>query len=151
MKKHFFFDLEQTMITEWSDPVLCNFDKIQRFIERCEIKEIDIFSFAIWNERDQQHFNKTMKSWLEQQFQVQIVNVWTLDFVRQQITNKTSIRLDTTEFISLWGKRRAFEDFCDIMLEHGSRATLIDDVVPNVTVRNHDKNQTISLINVDRL
>ena len=52
MKKVWFFDLEETIIRSWNDPILINKDRVTRFIEENGIKEITIFSAAIWHEND---------------------------------------------------------------------------------------------------
>lgn len=49
MDKFFYFDLEETVIESWTDPILVNKTTIERFIEENGIKDVHIFSAAIWN------------------------------------------------------------------------------------------------------
>lgn len=74
MDKIFYFDLEETVIESWTDPILVNKATIERFIEENGIKDVHIFSAAIWNDRDKQIFERDLKSWIERVFSINILH-----------------------------------------------------------------------------
>ena len=49
-RMNIFFDLEETLIASWTDHYLCNKNKITEFLDFYDIRNIHIFSFAIWND-----------------------------------------------------------------------------------------------------
>lgn len=151
MKKVWFFDLEETIILSWNDPVLVNKDRVTRFIEENSIKEITIFSAAIWNDEDKSHFHSFLKPWLEDVFKVSIVDVISMTDVWVG-TSLTNIYIENIqELLSLFGKRRMFEVWC---LEHSKANThcvLLDDAFGNTLFINKDLQVSVETVDVTKL
>ncbi|MEM4258073.1 MAG: hypothetical protein QXL17_02840 [Candidatus Thermoplasmatota archaeon] len=57
--------------------------------------------------------------------------------------------MEVTEFTTIWGKQRAFIDWA--LLTQEDHVVLIDDVVQNLTVMDHDRPLRIDLINVNKM
>jgi hypothetical protein len=144
-------DLEQTIISTWEDPVACNIEKVSAFLEELNPQFVNIFSFAVWNSRDQRIFHERLKPWLSNLLGVQINSCPCLDDIRREAFSGTV--LDNTEMTSMFGKAGVFDRF--IRATRGSGVfILVDDVVDDsVTVRRlpNGCTQRIHLVNVDNI
>ena len=151
MKQHFFLDLEGTIIDSWDNRVFVNYSRVKDFLSQRMIKEVNIFSFAIWNEKDLNVFNqKDFKGWLEDALEVKIVSTPTVEDIKKVVQHHRGINWETHELISVWGKLRSFQDFCIACFENCS-CTLLDDAVPNMTQVMHDSNLVIKTIDVETI
>lgn len=151
MDRHIFLDLEGTIIDSWDNRVPVNLSKIKSFLEQNNIKEVNIFSFAIHNEDDLTEFCRDdFKGWLEEILNVKIVSHPTVEDMCKAVLQHVGINWSTHELISVWTKLRSFQDFCQACFKDSS-CTLIDDVVPNMTQVFHDINLVIKTINVDTI
>jgi hypothetical protein len=150
-QKIWFFDLEETIITDFRCPTIINLEVVKNFLEFNNIKEVGIFSAAIWTEREKKIFNQpNFKDWLESVFGFKIVLAPSMQDVMDEILWKTGTLWDLSEFIAVWGKARAFQDYCRLV-HPNKNSFLIDDVVPNEVILNRDFRTTIELINIDVL
>ncbi len=145
-----FFDLEETLILSWTDHYLCNRNKIIEFLDFYDIKEIHIFSFAIWNDDDKQHFNTEIKPFIEDNYKVCILSAPSVQEMRHSDTELTGIHYDSiTDYISIRGKVGAFENWVQAAVGlKRNHNILIDDVVPNKTITNRTVGYKIDYINV---
>lgn len=144
--KKFFFDLEQTLISIWGDPVISNRQWVTELIAAEGVKDISIFSFACWHDKDRDHFNSTMKEWLEDVFGFQIVSVPTVEDIARVVRKVNCCDFHIHDIISLWGKQRSFEDFVLFSRERDTEFVLVDDAVPNKVVDFPDLEITIRFI-----
>lgn len=147
--KRVFLDLEGTIIDMWDNPVLINVDKIRDFLAKHNVSEIEIFSFAIWDENDVNAFDDIKES-LEKNLCVNIKTTHPLNDVSKIVNKFNHFQLKAIETASLWGKARSFEDFIDATHEN-SHCILIDDIIPMKRIENKDTGNIIELINVDSL
>lgn len=152
-----FLDLEQTIISIWTDPVLCNVGKIRSFLEENDIKTVGIFSFAIYNYNDQVIFEREIKPMIERALGVTVLT-WpsVQDQVKadQEFTGRRSYSdFEIHDFIAYRGKQDAFRNYVLSKLSKYQfrRAILIDDVVPDQTIVDRRNNWAIEYYNVDRL
>jgi hypothetical protein len=154
MTTKLFLDLEDTIITVWHDPVLINVQKIRKWMDsQVDLnRNIIIWSFAIWNAKDEDHFRDSgMKSMIEQALDVNIILWPSVDVMASINTKFTSLRWeDRTDFMQLKGKHDSFRDWCRLN-ETNCRCVLLDDAVPNETLIVHNKSLILDLINVDIL
>ena len=150
MKTLHFWDLEETVIDSWQSGLLTNVSIVSDFVAKHKIKEVTIFSFAIWNEKDLIRFDKEFKKMLEDTFEVKIVNVLTTEQIRQTVCQAMCAQFDIHDFLSLWGKKRAFVEFCEAV-HPNTHTVLLDDCVPNIVHHNLDTNSIIELVNVTTL
>lgn len=146
-----FLDLEETIITDFTDPVVMNLEVVKEHFKKIGVKQVHIFSFAMWGEREKKIFNQPdFKQWLERVFDLEIVAAPTVTEVMDEIFWKTSVSWDLCEFISIFGKARAFSDYC--FLAHPTKnCFLIDDVAKNEITINRDSNTSVELIQIDSL
>ena len=47
-----YLDLEQTVIDSWDSGLLINSTTVKDWLERLAVKEVSVFSFAVWNEQE---------------------------------------------------------------------------------------------------
>jgi len=147
MDKILFLDLEETVIQSWDNPIFCNTDFILDILKQEQVKQVHIFSFAIYNDRDKKIFENTMKSGLEQHLGVEILSWVSIKELIEKIFNHTNTLFDENELITLWGKVRSFHDFCSSEFNN-IECILVDDVVPNSRFDLFDKNLSIRTIRV---
>ena len=59
MNNHF-FDLEDTIIDSWQNQTLVNVHKVRKYISDNNIKDVVIFSAAVWNDKDKNQLSVTL-------------------------------------------------------------------------------------------
>ncbi len=152
MSTKVFLDLEQTVIDSWDNPLLMNVEKIRDTLDLLSVTEVGIFSFAIWNDEDKVDFEKRgIKLAIENALNVKITQILTIPQIAKEIFWKTGMQLELTEFITLWGKQRAFIDWAMVTHQKTDKDTtivLIDDVVQNLTITDHDRGIIIELMKI---
>ena len=154
MDTKFFFDLEETLITNWHDPLLCNVQKVKKFIADNNIKQAGIFSWAVWNQADVDVFNKTLKTWLESVFGIDFTEVVPKETAVITVCIAKGLRCnDSTDVIdtaSIFGKHGIFTEWC-LATQRDCVCVLLDDVVPDRMTVDHATGVVVQLVNVDRL
>ena len=144
-----FFDLEETLIESWDRPVIINQSDISWFIDTHQIKEIQIFSFAIQTDHDKAKFESLLKKRIEHAFDIKITNVVTIEQMRAAHFKIHNLGFeDDFEFIGCVKKFGAFLSWCALHHPDALSAALIDDTVDNITVWNRRTGQTIDFIDV---
>lgn len=146
-----FLDLEGTVINNWDDALLLNkcLD-IRSWLKCNRVKEVAIFSAAIWNEADKQRFEKVIKPFLEDALDVKIMEWPSMEDVWKSTTWKGVGFENVCEMISLIGKKRMFEDWC-LEKERGNHSILIDDSFGNWAIEHHDSHTSIGIVHVDKI
>ena len=146
-KFQIFLDLEETVITSWSEGLLCNASRVREFLAEQEATNFTVFSFAVWNDIDKVGFEKMHRRGLERALDCKVATCPSVaDFMRAD-TALTGVHFDSlTDFISIRGKVGAFTNWC--RFQEVSHALLVDDVVPNVDIVNRDTGGVIRFINV---
>ena len=147
MKKKFFFDLEETVIESWDNPLLVNKTKVESFIHENNISEVSIFSAAIWDDNDKVVFERQLKPWIESVFDIKIIDWPSMTDVWDKTAWKGTQFENVTEMISLVGKKRLFEDWCKVH-HRGLFCTLLDDSFDDEIIINHSKNVIIQVVNI---
>lgn len=144
----YFFDLEETLIESWTNRTLVNFRYIQSFIKDHNVKDVHLFSFAVWNDEDKDYFNKRIKQELEDIYNIKFVSVPSVLDMIEVDTEYTGIRYDSmTDFILIAGKVGAFKSW--VYSKHPNQsAILLDDIVPNLDILNRDTNVLLRYIKV---
>lgn len=148
MKTNFFLDLEGTIIQSWDNPNLINVDSIKKWLKDRDVKQIHIFSFAIFNKDDQDKFVARFKTPLQDVLGVDIVS-W--PDKRSMMDADLPIKWDNEwDFSSVRGKQGAFLIWATQNFA-GQHSVLIDDCVPNRVVSDLDTNTIITTINVNKV
>lgn len=127
------FDLEATMIESWDKPFIINQEKIFNFLREFPCDEIGIFSFAIWDDKDREHFNKHFKVVLEELFGIRIVHIPTKQELFQAIKKANGKQFDFQDFFDFWGKENGFSDW--IRATQTGTHILIDDMVEDCEMK----------------
>ena len=151
----FFIDLEETIIHSFSDPVLCNASRIRDFLWKNDAKEIHIFSYAIYNDADKEEFNRDIKTSIQSVLGLPIVSCASvLDMVKadEELTGvKFEKGHEVSEFIQLRGKKDGFINYVLARCGKFTRAVLIDDIVPDITLTGRKDGWSIELWNVNSI
>jgi len=155
-KPKFFFDLEETLITDWQNPVLTNVEKVRALVAVSAITEVRIFSWAIWDQSDADKFNREMKDWIENAFGFKIIEIILKHDAIATVAKRRGLSvdmknpMDIADIANNIGKDGIFTEFC-FARERDCICVLVDDVVPNRTIEDHDLKVIVELINVDDL
>lgn len=146
-----FLDLEETVIDSWGSGLLVNTEKVKNWLQNRNAKHVHIFSFAVWNDKDKQDFDRDFRNVLERVFDVTILTVPSVEELAHEHFRATGTRWESvTDFISHVGKPGGFEFWAEHRFA-GDHCVLLDDVVPNKTVINHDNGTVIELVNITKL
>lgn len=148
--KTIWLDLEQTIITCWNDPLICNQVKVSRYVREQQPDFVNIFSFAVYNDDDRRQFDETMREWLSRAFDFKINHVATVEEMKRVSMGSRGVDFSIHEYISIWGKERAFIDWVRNVSRPGE-FILVDDVVDDITLTRDRQNQIIRTVNVDRI
>jgi hypothetical protein len=142
-------DLEETIIDSWSSGVLINTHKIKKWLDDHNVSLISIWSFAIWNEVDQQEFvSSGMKSAIEQALHRPIVSAPSILNMKEYVYDYERIHYDDgCDFMTMNGKHWSFIKFC-MGRWPGTHCVLIDDCVPSWTIKDNATGGVIELINI---
>lgn len=149
-----FFDLEETVINSFANPTLINTEKLSKWLQFHHIRNIHIFSFAIWSDKDTDYFNFSIKPAIERALKVNILSAPSVKDMIRADYNLTGLYFDpdyeVSEYIQLRGKAQGFINYVNSGIAGNFvRATLIDDVVPNMRVQFYDNGSEVRLINVN--
>lgn len=167
VRRELFIDLEDTVITPvvngWFKTELINIDKVKDVIRSFEPHAINIFSFAIWNERERNGFEAGTRELLERALGIRLNLVLTVDediipvCCRQMGIHADSV--DFQEMSAFWSKQGAFRLCMRHHAENHRRhrpnlplhALLLDDAVYNERLVWPDLQTTIEQRNIDQL
>lgn len=146
-----FVDLEETLIQSWDNPLLCNLQKLRAWFKAAKVTDVHLFSFAVWNEGDRDHFIRHFQPSIEDAFEIKFKTVHTVEDFMKADTKRTGVRFDNlTEFILIRGKVGALQSWCGVNHPRGC-SVLIDDVVPNMTIHDEDQDLLLKFINVIKM
>ncbi len=145
MEKILFFDLEETLIRSWNNPLFCNTQFIMELVKKEGTNKVHMFSFAIIDDSDKKIFEERYKEHIEKHFGIEIVTWQSIDEIMEEVFQFNGIVFDKFEFTSMWGKLKAFHDFCRNKFEN-KECILVDDVVPNSSFELPDKKLLIRTI-----
>jgi hypothetical protein len=141
-------DLEETIINNWDDGLFINIIKIRKWLDKLGVDEINIWSFAIWNDKDINTFEEQLKDNIEVIFNRRIVDYPSVEAMRAYVYGYERIHYDSQqEFMNLNGKRWSFIKYC-MAYQIGQHSILLDDAVPNIDVYDRKTKTNIQLYNV---
>lgn len=146
-----YFDLEGTIIDVFDAGNHMNIDRAKSLIATFGVSDIGIFSFAIYDQADKDHFYRNIAPGLEDALGVRIIVAPSVK--EQQIAHEehTGHKYDSIhDWIRMVGKVQGFQSWAYSKLGNCELAILVDDVVPNLDMIYNDINFSISYINIDR-
>ena len=142
-----FLDLEQTVLNNWDEGLLINATRVREFLAAQGATQFTVFSFAVWNEKDQQDFERLHRSGLERALDCTVDACPSVEDFMAADTQLTGLHFDSlTDFISIRGKVGAFTNW--VRFQGICHAVLLDDVVPNVDIVSRDTGDVIRFVNV---
>lgn len=143
--KMWFFDLEQTLIDSWENPVIINLEKVGEIMSRPDFDpKVTIFSWAIWNDEDLVTAERVIYPMLEEVFGITIIDTITKEQLFKIVKEKW-FWLDEEDFGDMFDKERAFIEFCRLTKLKGSQF-LVDDMVLDMKIV--QENLNIELIKI---
>jgi hypothetical protein len=145
VQKTVFVDLEECLALSWADPIPCNHEKVERFLAE-HGREVELFSFAVWNEKEVEIFREKHGPMLEREFNCKFVNVHPLSKVHDIVRRFNQVHFESWELSSIWGKARSFEDFCLWQNKTDWHFVLFDDTVLDKTIHYTGSNVIIELV-----
>jgi len=147
-----YLDLEQTVVDSWDSGLLVNSTTVKDWLERLAVKEVSVFSFAVWNEQDQQEFWRRLHDPLTRALGVTVKQCPSFKDFMKADTEVTGVRWDDdlTEFIAIRGKVDSFRSWCRLH-HNGEHCVLVDDVVPNGFWQDVDSGFKVDYVNVTTL
>lgn len=143
-------DLEETIIDNWDSGLLINPGRIKKWLKSTyNVDEINIWSFAIWNEADKLEFVSTgMKAAIEKALECRIIDFPSVEDMQQLIEKYEGIIYDSRgEFMQLNQKRWSFMKYC-LGYEPNTRCVLLDDAVPSWELIDWKTKTVVHLVNI---
>lgn len=146
-----FLDLEETVINNWDEALLVNTTRVREWLESRKVRRVHLFSFAVWNQKDQERFHKEIKPFLTKALGVSFLDCPTVEDFLLADLKVTAVHWDSLhEFIATRGKVDAFRSWCKLHFD-GKHNVLLDDVVPNAVWENRDSGLKLEFVNVKEL
>lgn len=149
-------DLEETLIKDWSEPVVlpARVEIIKNHLLHNPQAELGLMSWAVWDSRDLDVFNRTLRTEIEERLEHRFCERWMLsmDGWAQEMMVHGRKRLDRDEMFDLFGK----EDVFLIMARRhpewaGREVFLFDDAVPHSTFSLPSINTIAHMVNIREL
>lgn len=144
-------DLEDTIINSWSDGLLINYEKIKTWLDTNNIGNINIWSFAIWDDTDIEYFETSgMKACIERVLDRKILAYPSVEMMQKFVFTYESIHYSSREeFMQLNSKKWSFIKTILGRYNNGPQhVVLIDDAVPTMDIIDHNNDVKIQLINI---
>lgn len=160
--KILFLDLEDTIITPafegWHLCELINVDKINAFIKHHNIELINIFSFAIHNQREKELFIKHNRAMIENALGMPLFEIPTMDDqIIPHCCKQKGIHITTLDFadvVSFWSKDISFILFLKEKYknnQHPHEIFFLDDAIDDMNFSFPKLNFTAQCFNIDTL
>lgn len=166
-RKHLWLDLESTIITPvlegWWNTELMNVEKIKKIMTEFQPDTVNIFSFAIHNDKERADFLLSgTKAMVEKALGCTISSVPTVENeIIEKCCNAKWISHKTVDFMDIrdfWGKQDAFRLWTQEvfknnwkMWEQETEVMLLDDDVKNETFEWPDLHIKGRIINIDTI
>lgn len=114
--RHLWLDLEDTVITPvvngWFNTQMINVQKVRAFIQEYKPDQVNIFSFAIWNQQELERFKLGTLPMLERSLGVKISAMPTVDDhmipAACSVMSMNPATVDFQEMSNFWGKQQTF-------------------------------------------
>lgn len=153
-------DLEDTIITPvvegWNRFEIINLEKIQEMIRLIKPNQINIFSFAIWDEHQRRMFDTHCRPHLEAALDCQFNMVPTVDNhvipAACQVLGLSPSRVEFSDASSFWSKQESFRLFLRrTFANRESHHVLLDDAVENEEFEFPHLKISGAILNIDRM
>lgn len=145
-------DLEETVIDNWSDGRFKhrNIEKIKKFLVGLakKPKQLNIWSHAIYDAADKEHFDKFMRESLELELGYLIKEFPSVDEQMNIAKQFENFKYDDrSEFMQFNGKNLSFMKMG--FLKQDTTLYLIDDSAMSISINVHKKNVIMHLLNIN--
>lgn len=160
--KRLFLDLEDTIITPvmsgWENTGIINISEVKRIINIFRPDVVDIFSFAIHNDKEKSQFNTYCRPMIEEALEVKLNVVPTVDrdIIKACAEQKRMIasKIDFSDLSAFWSKDLAFELWCRHKFNNNHYPTqclFLDDAVKSTYFKSLSGTYEAYVINIDEL
>lgn len=151
MNKIFYFDLEETLISSFNNPVLVNENAVEDYILANDIKEISIFSAAISDTRDKGRFIEKIQPLILERYDITIPfnKIIMLQEVVDSFMENMGVSLDVAEMLCFYGKDGSFHKYCKFVHEKDTHCILLDDSYENQSFISKDRNSVSEIVNIN--
>lgn len=148
------FDLEQTLIDDWSSRELWDQRNpaIKKWLASMGPFAAGLLSFAVWDAQDLNEFNRCLRAPIEQAFGFEFNEQFL--FIKNDLLARARVWerkpfLDSSDFDDFFNKRKIVEDlWLNEFQQPHTQVVLLDDTVPNICVVADDvDNCRLQLVN----
>lgn len=142
-------DLEETIIDSWYNCYLRNVYRLRNLIVRFDVKQINIFSYAIWNDDDKLYFRKDIQDDIESSLGISVNEVLSIVEIKNKVEKHYGyVYNGINDFIHFEGKFYGFLKYINSLELSNCKVILVDDAVQNSTLKFSKKNLEIEFINI---
>lgn len=151
-----FLDLEKTVIKSWDEPFILwnNVDKIKDLLKEVQV-ELGLMSWAVWDARDLEIFNRTMRPGIEEALGIKFNDrlVWSMDDWANNVFRFHNKKVSRADLFDMFGKQEVLFVLSGCFPEfNGKNVLLVDDAVEhNRSVLSVKNNCTVTIKNVLQL
>lgn len=154
-ERRVFLDLEDTVIDTFMDNErFIHVTEMRNFLKSRNIKEVEIFSRAIWTKKEKDHFNKLLKRHFPDILGVEVVgDVPTVqDLIKMISKNKKLSLMSRNDFWDFFDKYDSFYQMVLFFIKFkqikNTEFILIDDMVLDHKIEFVQFNVSIETINI---
>lgn len=137
------FDLEETLIEDWSNPILLidQIPRLTRWINKHKPFRAGLLSMAVWEDRDVAKFNRRLRPFIEETFGFTFEDE--LIFTRDRLLEWTRETLkmpflDADDFTAFNKKPEMIMEVWRRIRKPRQRLVFLDDTVENLTIIAND-------------
>ena len=146
-------DLEETLIKDWTDPVFlpARLEIIKNHLANNPHAQLGLMSWAVWDSRDLDVFNRTLRTELEEQLGHRFSEQWMLsmDGWAQEMMIHGRKHVHRDEMFDLFGKEDVFLMMARRHPEWlGQEIFLFDDAVPQSTFSLASRGTVAHMVNI---
>lgn len=150
--QHIFLDLEQTVIDSWESQCLINIEQVRaKLADHFAVGEsvMHIFSFAIWDDRDECVFRSDLEARLMEALGLHTrFVVHSVDRIGGELLRSTRVLWERQELITCLGKQEVFTQFCRAKFNRAVHCILLDDTVINSVTIDTDFSRIIQTVRI---
>jgi hypothetical protein len=149
------FDLEETLFDAWGDFLPVNQKSVPLWVSSLpENSVFGLFSYAVYDNDDLEHFVNDEQEWLEKMFNFNFHKdyLWTLEDLMNMVKEADpTLSFDRKSFFEVFNKELAVSTVTKLSLFRDTHVYLVDDTVEDKEFYNKDLNMKLTLVDVTKL
>ena len=155
IEQRIFFDLEETVIDSFMDDErFINLAQMRNFIKDRNIKKVEIFSRALWEEKERDHFNRRIRKNFPIVLNIEVIGkpIINPELMKMITKQKRISTMSRGDFFDFFGKQDSFMLMVEYLIDYkqckDTHFVLVDDMVKTMNVEYVHRNVTVEIINV---